>query len=106
MDEEDKKGFYEWLVVSVASCESDPESSLPPCIYKKPNPPRKRRRRRYEKCTQTDFFKAKKIVPKVVTTSSIQTDSPPPPPYDRSHIIVFISGMMVGIMFKKCIKNI
>lgn len=104
MEKQDKRGFYEWIVVLSGSCESDPESSVPRPFYAKPKPPRKRRRRRYEKSTQTEI--RKKMKPKVViSTAGCQTDEcPPHPPPNKNHIIYFISGIVVGIIFQKYIK--
>jgi len=100
----DKNGFYEWIVVLGGNCESDPESSIPMPFYNKPDPPRKRRRRRFEKSTQTDI--RKKMMPKVViSTAGCQTDCyQPHPPPNENHMIYFISGIVVGIIFQKYIK--
>ena len=91
MEKQNKKGFFEWIVV--LGGESDPESSLPIPLYEKPDPPCKRRKRRYVKSTQTDF---RKRFPNTIT---VQTD--PPPNNHNLYFIVFIYGMIVGIIFKK-----
>ena len=97
-----QNGFFEWLVVKESP---DPESAVPLPLYDKPPPPRKRRRRRYEKSTQTDFGKTKKFPPVVPKTIPKMVQSNPPPQGDRRYMVYFISGIMIGIFFKKYIKN-
>jgi len=103
MEKQNKKGFFEWIVV--LGGESDPESSLPIPLYEKPDPPCKRRKRRYVKSTQTDFRKTfPKTLPKT-SSITVQTDpNPPPNPPNSRLVIVFISGMIAGIILKKYIK--
>lgn len=96
-ESQDEHAFFEWLVVFDSSTTSEPEMNIPP-LYDKPPPPRKRRKHRCDNSTQTDFRKK--------FTSTIKERRPPPPPPDnQSCIVVFISGIIVGIFLRKYIKK-
>ena len=101
MSTEKKAGFFEWIAVSTSA---GPESIVPPS-YDKPPPPRKRTRRRYEKGTQTEGFA---VFHAPIVSKQIQTDPAPPvpPPDDLKIIFVFISGMILGLLFKQVKTNI
>ena len=97
-----QNSFYQWLLVKQNSVEEEhiPEKSLPPKRepFKKPDPPRKRIRRRLTKSTQTvPYLKTKTILKNTQT----QTES-----CCVHRNIIFISGIVFGIIFQKYIKII